>query len=186
MGNVDGLKVQVEEMKQRLCASDAQQPTETGEVKDRLASIKAILQGKQNEIERLATENKQLHGKQDEIERLAAENKQLHGMLKEVLSAIDEHQSKTSGDILRAFYAETAALIEPAKAATARNGQAARTKAETASQSQQNQPVHPQMSQQPHAQQGQPATPAVQGEDGADFEDSPALRRIMKRGRTGR
>ena len=102
MGNVDGLKVQVEEMKQRLCASDAQQPTETGEFKDRLASIKATLQGKQNEIERLAAENKQLQGKQDEIERLAAENKQLQGMLKEVLSAIDEHQSKTSGDILRA------------------------------------------------------------------------------------
>jgi hypothetical protein len=42
------------------------------------------------------------------------------------------------------------------------------------------------MSQQPHAQQGQPATPVIQGEDGAGFEDSPALRRIMKRGRTGR
>ncbi len=161
MGNVDGLKVQVEELKQRLCASDAQHPTETGEFKDRLASIKATLQGKQ-----------------DEIARLAAENTQLRGMLKEVLSAIDEHQSKASENVLRAFYAETAALVEPAKATNARNGEAARTKAEPASQSQQNQPAH--------LQQSQPATPAVQDEDDADFADSPALRRIMKRGRKGR
>ncbi len=161
MGNVDGLKVQVEELKQRLCASDAQHPTETGEFKDRLASIKDTLQGKQ-----------------DEIARLAAENTQLRGMLKEVLSAIDEHQSKASENVLRAFYAETAALVEPAKATNARNGEAARTKAEPASQSQQNQPAH--------LQQSQPATPAVQDEDDADFADSPALRRIMKRGRKGR
>ncbi len=161
MGNVDGLKVQVEEMKRLLCASDAQHPTETGEFKDRLASIKATLQGKQ-----------------DEIARLAAENTQLRGMLKEVLSAIDEHQSKASENVLRAFYAETAALVEPAKATNARNGEAARTKAEPASQSQQNQPAH--------LQQSQPATPAVQDEDDADFADSPALRRIMKRGRKGR
>ena len=161
MGNVDGLKVQVEEMKQRLCASDAQHPTETGEFKDRLASIKDTLQGKQ-----------------DEIARLAAENTQLRGMLKEVLSAIDEHQSKASENVLRAFYAETAALVEPAKATNARNGEAARTKAEPASQSQQNQPAH--------LQQSQQAMPAVQDEDGADFADSPALRRIMKRGRKGR
>ena len=161
MGNVDGLKVQVEELKQRLCASDAQPPTDTGEFKDRLRSIKATLQGKQ-----------------DEIARLAAENTQLRGMLKEVLSAIDEHQSKASENVLRAFYAETAALVEPAKATNARNGEAARTKAEPASQSQQNQPAH--------LQQSQPATPAVQDEDDADFADSPALRRIMKRGRKGR
>ncbi len=178
MGNVDGLKVRVEEMKQRLCASVAQHPTETGEFKDRLASIKATLQGKQDEIARLAAENTQLRGKREEIEQLAAENKQLRGMLKEVLSAIDEHQSKASGDILRAFYTETAALVEPAKAADARNGEAAGTKAEPASQSQPNQPAH--------LQQSQPATPAVQDEDGADFADSPALRRIMKRGRKGR
>jgi hypothetical protein len=161
MGNVDGLKLQVEEMKQRLCASDAQHPTETGEFKDRLAKIKATLQGKQAEIE-----------------RLAAENGQLRGMLKEVLSAIDEHQSKTSGDILRTFYAETAVLVEPAKAADTRDGEAPQTKAEPASQSQQSQPAHP--------QQDQPATPATQGEEAGDFEDSPALRRIMKRGRKGR
>ncbi len=178
MGNVDGLKVQVEELKQRLCASDAQHPTETGEFKDRLASIKATLQGKQDEIARLAAENTQLRGKQDEIARLAAENTQLRGMLKEVLSAIDEHQSKASENVLRAFYAETAALVEPAKATNARNGEAARTKTEPASQSQQNQPAH--------LQQSQPATPAVQDEDDADFADSPALRRIMKRGRKGR
>jgi predicted nuclease with TOPRIM domain len=178
MGNVDGLKVQVEEMKQRLCASDAEHPTETGEFKDRLASIKATLQTKQDEIDRLAVENKQLQGKQDEIDRLAAENKQLHGMLKEVLSAIDEHQSKASGDMLRAFYTETAVLVEPAKDAEARNGEAAQSKAEPVSIIQQKQTARP--------QQDQPATPAAQDEDGDDFEGSPALRRIMKRSRKGR
>ena len=46
MGSIDGLKEQVEELKQRLNAPGAQQAAEPNELKARLASIKTNLETK--------------------------------------------------------------------------------------------------------------------------------------------
>lgn len=107
MSNLDELRLQVDELKQRLGASDAQQQTEAGELKTWLASIKASVQGKQ-----------------DEIDRLTAENEQLRRMLAEAVSAINEHHAQAPGNVLRDIHAEMAALIEPGEAANAEDGEA--------------------------------------------------------------
>ena len=109
MGNIDGLKAQVEELKQRLIKSDAQPSPEVGELKSRLAHIKANLEGKRQEIFRLVAENERLAA---DLQRATAENDQLRKMLAEVLVVIDGQSSDDATEILREFLAETDPLIQ--------------------------------------------------------------------------
>lgn len=201
MGNIDGLREQVEQLKQRLNEPESQQIAAPDELKTRLASIKKSLESKQGEIAQLSAEKQKLAAEKDkfaaelqrqsadkdkfaaELQRLSAENDQLRKMLKDLLSALDSRPADSATSILSEFLAETDSLIEP-------NGQGGGTviaagppaaaqpgKAQGAS------------SRSPHgAAQGPETQPGKQqaldtaGEE-PDEEESPALRRIMKRGR---
>lgn len=111
MGNIDGLKAQVEELKQRFTRPDAQPSREAGELKSRLAHIKANLEGKRQEISRLVAEKERLAA---DLQRATAENDQLRKMLAEVLVVIDGQSSDDATVILREFLAETDPLIQMA------------------------------------------------------------------------
>jgi hypothetical protein len=111
MGNIDGLKAQVEDLKQRFTRSPDQPSTEADELKSRLASIKANLEGKRQEISRLVAEKERLAA---DLQRATAENDQLRKMLAEVLAVIDGQSSNDATMILREFLAETDPLIQVA------------------------------------------------------------------------
>jgi len=111
MGNIDGLKAQVEELKQRFTQPDTQPGPEAEELKSRLASIKANLEGKRQEISRLVAENERLAA---DLQRATAESDQLRKMLAEVLAVIDGQSSNDATMILREFLAETDPLIQMA------------------------------------------------------------------------
>jgi len=217
MGSIDGLREQVEELKQRLNGPGEHQAAEPNELKARLASIKAGLEGKQNEIARLTAEKEQLLAAKDQFaaemqqqlsakeqlaaekqqlaaekQQLAAENDQLRKMLGEVLSVIDGRSTDDSASILREFIAETDPLIEsagdgsgnviaagpPADHATANPGKTGSAEAGPREQAAR---VAAAVSDAP-GDEAQPQD-GPQSADKAAEEESPALRRIMKRGR---
>jgi DNA repair exonuclease SbcCD ATPase subunit len=171
MGSIDGFREQVEELKQRLNEQGSQKTPESGELKTRLASIKASLESKQGEIDQLSAEKTQLAAEQEklaaerekistEMQQLSAENDQLRKLLKEVLSTLDGQPADASINILSEFLAETDPLIKP-------NGAGPETDITA----------------------GPPADLAAANSakaesdgEGADEEESPALRRIMRRG----
>ncbi len=161
MSKLDALRVQVDELKQRLGPSDNQVQIAAGDIKTLSASIKATVQRKQ-----------------DEIDRLTIENEQLRKILGEALSAANEHHAWTAGNDLHDFYAEMAAFIDPDESATAADGKEAPATAAPESGAEQKQPAVP--------QQSRPAATTGQDEALAAMKDSPALRRIMQRGRRGR
>ncbi|MCH8021419.1 hypothetical protein IH785_16365 [candidate division KSB1 bacterium] len=105
MSDLDALRVQVDELKQRLCPSDNQPQIAAEDIQTLSTSIKATMQCKQ-----------------DEIDRLTIENEQLRRMLGEALSAANEHDAGAAENVLRDFYAEMAAFIDPGEAANAANG----------------------------------------------------------------
>lgn len=156
MENLDALRTQVDELKECLGTSDARQESEASEFKTLLASIKTNLQTKQAEID-----------------RLVAENEQLRRMLDDALAAAQEYQVQSNGNVLRDLHAEMAALVEPIGVAgpeeTPDEG-----RAEPESRSGPDRPSE--------AEQDQPE-PAAELETDAQVDDSPALRRIMHRGR---
>jgi len=118
MGSIDGLKEQVEELKQRLNDPGPQKASKPDELKTRLASIKASLESKQGEItellaekqrfaaeiKRLAAENKRFAADQERLaaerQQLSAENDQLRKMLKDVLTALDGQLADASTNII--------------------------------------------------------------------------------------
>lgn len=174
MGSIDGLKEQVEELKQRLKGPSSQHGAEFGELKSRLASIKASLESKQGEITRLTGEKERFVA---EVQRLSSENDQLRKMLGEVLSVIGSRPADGSTDFLREFLAETDSLVKAAGGGSGDSqaaGQAIAVPAQPESAGGEVGPAGPQEAAQPG--------PASQ-DDGEDDEDSPALRRIMRRGR---
>lgn len=211
MGTIDGLREQVEELKQRLNDPGAQKASEPGELKTRLASIKASLESKQGEIAQLWTEKKQLTAEKEQLatekerlatekeqlatekQQLSAENDQLRKLLKEVLSAIDGQPADASTNILREFLAETDPLIKPngdgsetviAAGPPADLTAASPAKAETAEAGVRKQTggpagTAPRAADKENAPQQEPDADG----EGVDEEESPALRRIMKRGR---
>ena len=168
MSNLDALKTQVDEMKERLGTSDAQRDSEAGEFKTLLASIKTNLQTKQAEIE-----------------RLTAENEQLRKMLSDALATVGEHQVQATGNVLRDLHTELAALVEQIGADGPENvpdEAASPSEPDRASEASRDQP-------EPTAGPAPAASAAT--DDSADdadddVEDSPALRRIMHRGRGGK
>ena len=204
MGNIDGLREQVEQLKQRLNEPESQQIAAPDELKTRLASIKKSLESKQGEIAQLSAEKQKLAAEKDkfaaelqrqsadkdkfaaELQRLSAENDQLRKMLKDLLSALDSRPADSATSILSEFLAETDSLIEPngqgggtviaagppAAAAAAQPG-----KAESAGS-----PPADGVAQAAESQAGKQRAPDTAGEE-PDEEESPALRRIMKRGR---
>lgn len=192
MGSIDGLKEQVEELKQRLNAPGAQQASEPNEVKARLASIKTNLETMQSEITRLTSEKEQLISAREQLaadkRQLKEENDQLCKMLGDVLSAIDGRSADASAKILREFIAETDSLIKPA-GKTAESVIAAGPPTDHATEAgprEQAAKVAAAVSDSPGSeaqpQDGSQADEAEAHEE-ADEEESPALRRIMKRGR---
>lgn len=190
MGSIDGLKEQVEELKQRLNDPGKQAGAEAGELKTRLASIKASLEGKQQEITRLTAEKERLTA---DVQRASSENDQLRKMLGEVLAVIGGQSSDNSANILREFLAETDPLIKPVTNG-AKDAQSSGRPADQAMSG-------PARTDSVQAGAGEPgsgpsggapgtADPQVAiqlGSDvpgeGAEEEESPALRRIMRRGR---
>jgi DNA repair exonuclease SbcCD ATPase subunit len=171
MGSIDGLREQVEELKQRLNEQGSQKTPESGELKTRLASIKASLESKQGEIDQLSAEKTQLAAEQEklaaerekistEMQQLSAENDQLRKLLKEVLSALDGQPADASINILSEFLAETDPLIKP-------NGAGPETDITTGP---------------PADLAAANSAKAESDAEGADEKESPALRRIMRRG----
>ncbi len=189
MGSIDGLREQVEDLKQRLNDPGSQKAPDPSELKSRLASIKASLESKQGEIAQLSAETKRLTA---EKQRVSAENDQLRKMLKEVLSAIDGQPADASTNVLSEFLAETDPLIKP-------NGDGSETviaagppadqpaanpgKTEMAEAGAREQTAGPAGVAPKAADKENPLQlgPETDGE-GADEEESPALRRIMRRG----
>ncbi len=179
MGNIDGLREQVEQLKQRLNEPQSPQIAAPDELKTRLASIKQSLEAKQGEIAQLSAEKQKLAADKEkfaaEVQGLSAENDQLRKMLKDLLSALDGRPSDAATTILSEFLAETDPLVGPnnkaGEAVIAAGPSADATAAPPA-----------------RAETAGPETPAgaVQVAERAraepDEEESPALRRIMKRG----
>ena len=217
MGSIDGLREQVEELKQRLNDPGSQNTPESGELKTRLASIKASLESKQGEIDQLSAEKRQLAADKEKLaaekeklaaeremlaaerekistekQQLSADNDQLRKMLKEVLSALDGQPADASTKILSEFLAETDPLIKPngagpetviAAGPPADLADANQAEAETAEAGARKRAAGP-AGDAPKAA-GQKNAPQQEPEsdgEGADEEESPALRRIMKRG----
>ncbi len=173
MGNIDGLKEQVEEFKQRLNDPESQKTAKPDELKARLASIKASLETKQVEIDQLSAENKQFVAENKQLvaekQQLSAENEQLRKLLKEVLSALDNQPADAATNILSEFLAETDPLIKP-KGDRSETVIAAGPPGDLATAG----PAK--------AEKAESGPPVAAGEE-VDEEESPALRRIMKRGR---
>jgi uncharacterized phage infection (PIP) family protein YhgE len=180
MGNIDGLKEQVEEFKQRLNDPESQKTAKPDELKARLASIKASLETKQVEIDQLSAENKQFVAENKQLaaenkqlaaekQQLSAENEQLRKLLKEVLSALDNQPADAATNILCEFLAETDPLIKP-KGDRSETVIAAGPPGDLATAG----PAK--------AEKAESGPPVAAGEE-VDEEESPALRRIMKRGR---
>lgn len=154
MSDLDALRVQVDELKQRLCPSDNRPQIAAEDIQTLSTSIKATMQCKQ-----------------DEIDRLTIENEQLRRMLGEALSAANEHDAGAAENVLRDFYAEMAAFIDPGEAANAADGKEPTQTAEPDTGAEQKQPAVPQQS-----------PPAATTEQDETLEDSPLLTRIMRRG----
>ena len=95
MNESDEFRQQVEELKQRLGATHAQNETQASELSTWFASIKASLRRKQ-----------------DEINRLTGENQQLRVMLDEVIALLNQRQELNSGQMIRGFFDEIAEFIE--------------------------------------------------------------------------
>ncbi len=153
MSDLDALRVQVDELKQRLCPSDNQPRIAAEDIQTLSTSIKATMQCKQ-----------------DEIDRLTIENEQLRRMLGEALSAANEHDAGAAENVLRDFYGEMAAFIDPGEAANAADGKEPTQTAEPNTGAEQKQPAVPQQS-----------PPAATTEQDETLEESPLLTRIMKR-----
>jgi hypothetical protein len=185
MASIDGLRQQVEELKQRL--NDPGRETDSGpdDLKARLATIKASLEGKQNEIARLTAEKERLAAEKERLaaeqQQVSAENDQLRKLLGEVLAVIDGKSAEGPTKILREFLAETDPLIKPADGGSRDAGAASRptgqaltvpAKSETAAAGAAGNTATAQT----------PTQQAPDGEGEGDEEVSPALRRIMKRG----
>lgn len=182
MGSIDGLRQQVEELKKRLNDSGRENGPGSDDLKARLATIKASLEGKQNEIARLTAEKERFAAEKERLaaeqQQLSAENEQLRRLLSEVLAVIDGKSAEGPTTILREFLAETDPLIKQADGGARDAGAASRptsqaltvpAKSETAA-----------AGNTATAQASPQQTPDGEGED--DEEVSPALRRIMKRG----
>ena len=118
MGNINGLREQVEELKQRLNGAGAQSAAEPGELKARLASIKTSLESMHSEIAQLKSDKDQLTAAREQLaadkRQLGEENEQLRKMLADVLAAIDGQSGDASANIVQEFIAETDPLIKPA------------------------------------------------------------------------
>ncbi len=158
MSDLDTLRVQVDELKQRLCPSDNQPQIAAEDIQTLSTSIKATMQCKQ-----------------DEIDRLTIENEQLRRMLGEAMSAANEYDAGAAENVLRDFYAEMVAFIDPGEAANAADGKEPTQTAEPDTGTEQKQPAVPQQS-----------PPAATTEQDETLEDTPVLRRIMRRGQRAR
>jgi len=193
MGSIDGLKEQVEELKQRLNDPGPQKASKPDELKTRLASIKASLESKQGEItellaekqrfaaeiKRLAAENKRFAADQERLaaerQQLSAENDQLRKMLKDVLTALDGQLADASTNIISEFLAETDPLVKAS---------GGRSETVIAAGPPKDLAAAGPSSDAAKAKGTAKAPPQELGSDAvdADEEESPALRRIMKRG----
>lgn len=190
MGNIDGLKEQVEELKQRLNGAEAQPAAEPNELKARLASIKTSLESMQSENARLTSEKEQLIAAREQLaaekRQLGEENDQLRKMLGDVLAAIDGQSADASANILQEFIAETDPLIKPAGTTSDSVIAAGPPPDHAAGPREQAAKVAAAVSDAPGSEaqpQSGPQAGDKETDEAAEEEESPALRRIMKRGR---
>ena len=202
MNESDEFRQQVEELKQRLGATQAQHDSQAGAMTQRLASIKLALRQKQ-----------------EEIARLSAENQQLRIMLDEVIALLNQREDMSSGQMINGFFDEIAEFIEgdetptpempdfsisapPAPSAWSREDEPASintSSIETSSmESESRLPIEPSASDEMKAESlalpeesapapmPQPESEAARDEAEEDEEEVPALKRILKRGQRGR
>lgn len=199
MGSIDGLRQQVEDLKQRLGDAGSEHNSGSEDLKSRLAAIKATLEAKQKDVERLtaekerlAAENERLAAEREHLaaeqQRLSAENDQLRKLLSDVLAVIDGPSGSGSTKIIREFLAETDPLVKSTGEAPKDGGTASPPADQDLAAPDEPAAASPEHGTPPADLAAAPASaetwpqpgPDAAGE-GAD-DESPALRRIMRRG----
>ena len=170
MNESDEFRQQVEELKQRLGATQAQNESQASELNTWFASIKTSLQGKQ-----------------DEINRLTAENQQLRVMLDEVIVLLNQRQELNSGQMVRGFFDEIAEFVEEREAAEVQAIEMPAPPEPSIWHDGQEQPAAPGSADKPTAEPSAKKDDAMadKNED-QGREEMPALKRILKRSQRGR
>jgi hypothetical protein len=172
MNESDEFRQQVEELKQRLGATHAQNESQAGELSTWFATIKASLRSKQ-----------------DEINRLTGENQQLRVMLDEVIALLNQRQDLNSGQIIRGFFDEIAEFIEEREAAETQAIEMPAAPEPSIGHEEQGQPAAPVSNDTPSPELSA-KDDDVKDEDAKDEDDGnevvPALKRILKRSQRGR
>ena len=180
MNESDEFRQQVEELKQRLGATHAQNEDQASELSTWFASIKASLQSKQ-----------------DEINRLTGENQQLRVMLDEVIALLNQRQELNSGQMIRGFFDEIAEFIEEREQAETQAIEIPAAPEPSIWHDEQGQPAAPAPkdapSPEPSAQENDAKGDDSKDDDSKDDKDEdngsevvPALKRILKRSQRGR
>jgi DNA repair exonuclease SbcCD ATPase subunit len=108
MPDINEYRTKIEAIKQRLEGSNGEDGDDIGELKQRLDTVRASLQRKQEIID----ENK------GEIERLREENGQLSAMLGDALAALEAQSQGGIKEIVHSIDTEFADLLSENEAAT--------------------------------------------------------------------
>ena len=171
MNESDEFRQQVEELKQRLGATHAQNESQVGELSSWFASIKASLKSKQ-----------------DEINQLTGENQQLRVMLDEVIALLNQRQELNSGQMIRGFFDEIAEFIEEREQAETQAIEVPAAPEPSIGHEEQGQPAAPVSTDTPSPEPS--PKPSAKDDDVKDEDDGrdvvPALKRILKRSQRGR
>ena len=172
MNESDEFRQQVEELKQRLGATHAQNESQVGELSTWFASIKASLKSKQ-----------------DEINQLTGENQQLRVMLDEVIALLNQRQELNSGQMIRGFFDEIAEFVEEREQAETQAIEVPAAPEPSIGHEEQGQPAAPVSTDTPSPEPSAQENDA-KDEDAKDEDDGsevvPALKRILKRSQRGR
>jgi hypothetical protein len=167
MNESDEFRQQVEELKQRLGATHAQNESQAGELSTWFATIKASLRSKQ-----------------DEINRLTGENQQLRVMLDEVIALLNQRQDLNSGQIIRGFFDEIAEFIEEREQAETQAIEMPAAPEPSIGHEEQGQPAAPVSNDTPSPELSAKDDDVKDEDDGNEVV--PALKRILKRSQRGR
>ncbi len=108
MPDINEYRTKIEAIKQRLEESNGEDGDDIGELKQRLETVRASLQRKQEIID----------SNKGEIERLREENGQLSAMLGEALAALEAQTQGGIKDIVSSIDTEFADLLSDNEAAT--------------------------------------------------------------------
>ena len=108
MPDINEYRTKIEAIKQRLEGSNGEDGDDIGELKQRLDTVRASLQRKQEIID----------GNKGEIERLREENGQLSAMLGDTLAALEAQSQGGIKEIVQSIDTEFADLLSDNEAVT--------------------------------------------------------------------